>query len=346
MKKQILAYILMSLTLVASFFAWFSIGQAIRNDGSTDWIFSVVWFSVVFVFFCLDIIIIKERATIAILFFISLFLSFIFAMSFFHIPAFIIGFLSSFWAIHRIKGDMETNIKIDIWKSLRLGKILLVISLALVTTSQYYFEAKDSSAEELVPKINTEGFGGDFIEKLTKPFLPGTLKGEEDGLTVDEFILNSQKEDTRGGIDPITIDDYFGAREKGEISGDEKISEVFVKEMEGVVQEKLILSEGRKKISEIAGSEISGDEKISDVMMETINKKIMSFMRPDTVDPEGFSFVPAVLALFLFLSIFSIGSFLSPVGVSIVYLLFVILVKINLISIKKVPVEMEIIEYD
>ena len=91
MQKKILIFVLSAVTLIISFFAWRSVGQAITVPGASQWIASIIWFTLLFAVFCLDIILIREAYVEALIFVFSTALSFIFTQSIGHLLAFVLA---------------------------------------------------------------------------------------------------------------------------------------------------------------------------------------------------------------------------------------------------------------
>ena len=84
MQKKILNFSLFFLSLVATFFAWFSVSQAITVAGSSVWLVPVLWFSFLYIIFSLEFILVKENFLINLSLVLGLFSSLIFASNLWH----------------------------------------------------------------------------------------------------------------------------------------------------------------------------------------------------------------------------------------------------------------------
>ncbi len=344
MKKQILKYILILLTLAFSFSSWLSVSQAVNNPESSDWLIPIIWFSLVFIFFSLSIVLIKETYIVFILLAASFLASFIFIQNYWHFLPVIFSLLLAFWAIARIKNDLKLNIKIDLWKTIRRGKILLIMALSLVITSQYYFSIKDFQVTMLVPQLKPSDITNELTTKIISMFNPEIKIGEDEDMTVDEFILESQKKNTEGqnvDIDRL-IDGQLG--ENIPQAQKDEIKEEALRNINTTENESMILLEGRKQLSEITGKELTGQEKISEVLSDMINNKITDFLGVSMDNPKDAPLIPMALAIIIFLSVLSLGMFLSPLWVLLTTLIFIILVKTKIIQVNKIPTEMEVID--
>jgi hypothetical protein len=106
----------------------------------------------------------------------------------------------------------------------------------------------------------------------------------------------------------------------------------------------LILEQGRKQISSMTGREIKGDEKVADLFSGAISDRINNFITPNLGGDGSFPILPIIMAFFLFLSVVSLGSFLSPLWILLASLLFKALVKAKVVTVNKVMKEVEVLE--
>jgi len=111
-------------------------------------------------------------------------------------------------------------------------------------------------------------------------------------------------------------------------------------------QDQLVVQEGRNKFSEIAGTQLVGNEKVSDVLSSIVNRRINQFLGSGLSDSQQSSPLPFIMAIGLFLTVLPLGSLLSTLWLLMIELVIWIFIKSKLITIAKVPVEMEIIEQD
>ena len=78
-------------------------------------------------------------------------------------------------------------------------------------------------------------------------------------------------------------------------------------------------------------------------MTEIMNQKVQSLVVTDYAD-ERFPAVPIGMAFILFLTVLSLGAFILRILVHLISFIFWIFISIKVVTIKKVSVEMEVIE--
>lgn len=355
MKIKILKYSLAALTFLFAFLAWRSVDQAINVADSSVWAVPIILFSILAVLFYLDIIIIKRTAVLQLIFLAVFLLTFVFVHSFWHLVAVALSYLFAIWAILKIKKDLRLNVKIDLWKSIRTGSTLVILAVSLVITSQYYFEIKNSSSEHLVPQIKFGNLTGNFTSKILSMVNPEFRDVDSDGMTVDQFILKiAQNQNNENGmsdginaqVDQIVnkTNSNLTPAQKQLIKAQtlQKVNDASSEISQS--QNELMLADGRSKFSEIAGENLTGNEKVSDVLSQAVNGKINQYLGSGLPDSDKSSPLPYILAIGLFLTVLPLGSFLNTLWILLVELAFLILKKLELVHINKIPIEMEIIE--
>ena len=323
MKTPILKYSLAALSIIFAWLAWRSVGQAISVENASVWGMPILWFSLFFVTFSLSIVLTKNRYYIELLSGASLFLSLLFSLSPAHCLSLIIAFLVFSLAIGKIRKDLKLNVKVDMWKTLRSGSTYIILALGIAVASQYYATVKDSNVENIIPKFKMEGLTNALTNQILSAANPNFKNLDQAGLTVDQLILNT-------GKDQIT-DKLLGA------SLDSGSAELVQNSQD------MILQQGRKQFSQIVGRELTGQEKFSDLVTEIVNNKVKQFIAPN-FSGENFPLLPLILSFVLFLTVVPLGSFLSPIWIMLANLIFKILVKSKLIVINKIPAEVEVIE--
>ncbi len=317
MKIKILKYVLVLVTMFLAFLAWLAVDRAINVPEASNWGVPILLFSLLFVFLYLNIIIIKKAWVLRIMFLAVFLLTFLFVSSLGNLVAVILAWLFSLWALVKIKKDLQLNVKVSLWKSIRMGSTMLIVAISLMITSQYYFEIKNLSSAHIIPQFNAAN-SGNLISKFLSAMDPDFKNLDQEGLTVDQFILQAQKNQEQA--------------EGGSVVG-----------MSDQV-DKMVLQEGRQKFSEVAGVKLVGSEKVSDVLSNIINQKINQYLGSGLTEPAKSSPLPYIMAIALFLTVLPLGSFLNTFWIFLVEFIFFILVKSKLVSITKVPVEMEVIE--
>lgn len=357
MKIKFLKYILIALTLLVAFFAWLSVDRAINVAGASIWGMPILLFSLLFILLYLSSILVRRILILQLMLGAVFLLNFIFAFSFVHVVIMILAYLLALWSVIKIKADLHLNVKVNLWKSIRVGNSLMLFAFAMAITSQYYCEIKSRNSEHLMPHFSVGEETGGLTSKLLSIINPDFKNLDQEGLTVDQFILQTQKEKIEDSSASIEISNQIDQQiEKAgaNLSLEQKqaLREDALKKINDsnqnidIEQAQLMLVEGRKKFSEIAGITLTGDEKVSEVLSEFINRKIDQYLSPDMTNSQGSSPLPLIMAIGLFLTILPIGSLLSTLWIMAIEGVIWIFKKTELITIVKVPVEMEIIEQD
>lgn len=330
MKRKILNYFLAFLTLLVSFLAWFSVEQAINVANSSTWGMPMFWFSFFFISLSLGLVLIKRLVLVELIAGAAFLSSWFFVFSaegrWLHLLMIIISFLFVSWGISRIRRDLKLNIKVDLWKTLRMGSTFFIFSISLIVSSQYYFETKTANIESVWPKFKIGALSDKLTAKIISSVNPDFKDLQSDGITVNQFILENQKNQFKdiGGLEQIT----------GQAG--ESVWEI---------TEQLGLAEGRKNLSEMVGMELTGQEKIADVFSGIVNNKINNFVAPNHFSSnENIPLLRLLLAFALFLMVMSLGSMLSIFLLPLVKFIFFLLVKFDLVKILKIQKEVEEIE--
>ncbi|MFZ5982403.1 MAG: hypothetical protein ACOYS2_02450 [Patescibacteria group bacterium] len=322
MKTKILKFSLLGLGLVFAFFSWLSVDRAINVSDSSTWGVPIVLFSIWFVLLALFWIVASDKNW-GELFLTSggIFLSLFFAFSIFHFLVLLLSALLIIWAGKEIQKESESRIRISpaliVW--LKRGLIILAFSLAI--SSQYYFTVKDRDQTQLIPRFRLEEFlGGNLEEMIIKNFLPENSGMENPELSIREAILeNYYAEKMANNVPEIR---------------DEKLRRI---------EEEKVVEAGRAELEKALGKKLQGDEKIGDLFSEMISQSVNEIVAPNLADGKSKA-VPVVLALILFITIWSVGIFFSRLLGWAVGLIFWALKKTRLVEIEKIQIEKEIIK--
>jgi hypothetical protein len=354
LKTKILKYFLAFFTIVIAFFTWLSVDRSIHHviDIST-WGMPIIAFSFFFTLIYVDVIIFKRKYILEIIFLATLFLSFIFTQNFWHLVILCVSNLFIFWGVARIRKDLELNVKISLLKSIRTGSTLLILAISLVIASQYYFAVKNFDSAHLIPQFKLTSMTGNFTSKIIAWLNPDFKKIEQNNLTVDQFILQAQEEqnqksssDMNSQVDQmielsnpkLTVAQKNLLKVDALQKANDASAEIKSK------QDQMIIQEGRKKFSELTGTELTGNEKVSDIFSDIVNRKINQYFNSDLTGTEKSSPLPIIMTIGLFLTIWPLGSLLNIIWIGMAEFLIWIFLKLEFIHIKKIPVEMEVIE--
>lgn len=333
MQKNILKFSLFFLSLIVAFFAWFFVSRAITVADSSVWLVPALWFSFLYIIYSLEFILVKEKILINLSIIGGVFLSLIFAPNFWHFLILLFSAMPLSVSCLQIKKDLGLNVKIHLPKTLRMGKTFFMLALALVISSQYYFQAKSAGLLKLpifdAGAILDNKWAREILYKLN----PDLQKLEDENLTVDQMILDNFQENKMDS----------GEADLLKLAQDSQIIPLANLQKIEELQKQKVLEAGREQLGKMANQQLTGSERVSAVLTEIMNHKIQSLVSPD-YSQEGFPAVPVGMAAILFLTVLSLGAFLLRILVHVISFIFWIFLYGQIVTIKKVPVEMEVIE--
>lgn len=327
---------------------WHSVQRAAVDVGASTWTVPALWFLLVFfllsfaIFLCRDFML-AEIAAAAVCFGALLFSpSKEVALAAFLATALIAA------GARRIRTDLDLNIRINLAKSLRTGKALVVLALALMVAVQYYALISTSSGEKAMPRIQVGSRGAHYLGKALAFVSPQFASLARKDATVDEFILSSQQENLPTEMDLQTeqlIEENLPTeltpeqRQVAKRETREKTQEFSQRIM--AQQQALLLAEGRRQLGILAGRELQGSESVSQIFTLIINKRIAEYLAPDAMPDQKVNAFPLLLATLLLLTILPLGSFLSGIVVWVADPVFKVLARFGLVGTERITVERE-----
>lgn len=316
-------YILFPLIIAFSSLGFWSVEQAITVNGASVWLVPILWFSFLFLIIVLSFILIKDEKIVNLVISISFLISFLFSFDFYRILFFLFAVLLVIISQRKIKRDLERNIKIDLGKSISTGKTFLLLALSLLITSQYYSEIKDKGIATTVPKVEMSEIYGSLTPKILSAINPQYQNISTENVTVDEFILENEKNQMGSYLDNMNIPN----------------AELLID-----ASQQMILEEGRQKFSDLSGQAITGSEKVTDIFSVIINKKVDDYLVSPFLKGDNQPIFPAILAFILFFTVVSLSGLVARLLVWIIILLFKIFIKLGWVKVNRVMMEVERID--
>jgi hypothetical protein len=316
---------------------------------ASTWALPMILFSAYAILICLDIVFFKESVLLELVLGSSLLLSIVFAFDVYQLVFLALGIYLLHAASRRIRRDMDLNMEISIWKSLQTGRSYLLMSLALVISMQYFVTISKFDGQKNIPNFDVTSISKSVVMPILAGFSPQFKSLSDESLTVDQFILQNQSQFS----DEQQMDEQFfdsqlpqnlTPAQKEELKRQAQRNFSDAKDSMSKKNQELILSVGRKQLSDMIGQPVNGSEKISDIFAGLINKKLNDYFRSPIGENGKTSAFPLILAVILFLTIYPIGGVLSIGWFLVVKLIFKVLLKFNVVNIKRIPVEKEIME--
>jgi len=344
-KNTVIKFSFFILTFIVSCGAWYSVDAAINSPGSSIWLAPTIWFALLFVILVLGIMLIKEYYLTGLLAFVSLSASLFFAPAPAQILVVILALLLLLLAIHNIHNDLTLSIRINAWKTLRSGSTIIIFAFALAIAGQYYNGIKNSNAGRIIPKFKMTGLTSALTGKVLSFINPEFKNFSDENMTVDQLILKTQKDQAGGQeVDPTVADAQLDAaitaqygaqispQQRQAIKAEYQQKAAAMQSQLSASDQELILQQGRKQIGDMTGTLITGNEKVADVFSDMINNRINSYVAPN-LSGQNLPVLPIIMAFILFLTIASLGSFISPLLVLLADLAFMLLVKAGVVTI-------------
>lgn len=363
MHNKILTWILLFIVTVSALISWFSIDRAIFDVNASDFWRPLFWVSIFAITFSLSAAIVRNSLLVQIALAISLILGLIFTQDIFHIVIIIVAWLVFFLAEKGIKVDIKDSIKINLLKSLPRGSFLIVVGITLVITSQYFLSIKGIDSSKITPNISRTENTINLLNFILPWVNPQFKEVKSEEMNIDNFLgdiyetmalkIENEKSSSFDFEDKnIQVDE---ARKKIETELGRKLTEDEARQFDSLnsgqsisIQsaspqiKESIVSEWKKELSKSAGFEIHGEEKVADVFVSIVNYKINDFFEPNVENSKS-EIIPIIFSIILFLSLLSMGTFISRFWIFIAFVIFWLLKKAKIIQIDRQMKEVEII---
>ncbi|HEX8974457.1 MAG TPA: hypothetical protein VF817_03150 [Patescibacteria group bacterium] len=351
MQKKIFQYALLAAIMISAAGSWLAEQHAITASVSSPWVVSIIWFSLFATLLFWASIVSKDMLILEIVAIVSFLLSLYFAFDIKHLLIIAIAVALLLAGLHNVRSDLDLNVKISLWKSLRVGKWQILLALTLVISSQYYFTISGTAGQKTIPSIDLQP----ILQPLVAPvlgFLNPSLKSvQQDSMTVDQFILKSQEgaDQSLGGM--AFSEDYIDSQIPQDLPvvQREALKQSLLQQVSDSKKQldqkktELVLSEGRKQLSQVVGQPLTGQEKISEVFAGMVDKKINDYFQAPLGDGQANNVFPFILTTILFLTILPLGSVLSTLWFLLAIGFFKLCVRLGLVKIEKTTVEKEMI---
>ncbi len=163
-------------TVMFAIFSWRAVDQIVRAGGNGTWVVPMFLFMFLFVCLCLDIVLFEDAVFLELLLVGSLLIGVVFTLNLWHLLGTIVGGYFLFLAARKIRRDLELNIKIDLLKSLRTGKAMLILAIAFVVSMQYFSVVSQLKGQILIPRIEIGGVSSKIAFAVLSAVDP-TFKG-------------------------------------------------------------------------------------------------------------------------------------------------------------------------
>lgn len=321
-KIKIFKYFELGLIFLSAMLVWYLADNLFQTD-TDNWSGVILSTILFFVAWSLGAIVVRNTRLFLITTLLALLTQLFFTQSASSLITISISFFLLWIARIFIKQEIRLRLKVDIWNYLRVGRRFLVLAIALMLAGQYYFSNNPQIASENLPKLkfthNQEG----LMTKIVALVDPSLMKENKEAVTVNEFIAGKFNDD------PLASKRFGAETDFNNIS---------------YYQKEVILKGGREDVSKMVERNVAGDEKMIDIFLEIINNKIDDFLNVSVgYMDRDMPVAHLIFTVAIFLAIMGSGMLASLFLILIVAIIFRILILINLLSIDKKAVNMEVV---
>ena len=259
MGKNILKYSLLGLVLFSGFLSWFSVFNVSKISGSGAWSWSILFFSLFIIFMCLAAILVSQEIVVEIVVAITFLLSLVFTFYLWYFIILLIAILLVLAGLRNIRKDLDLNIKVDLWKSLYVGKFKIVLALAVLISSQYFFMTSSLNGQKTIPKLDFSSVTSKLVQPILVMINPSFKPMQKEDLTVDQFIIQSQQKNNEDSIsNPVFSEEAIDKQIPKNLPSEQRaeLKKETIKQIsdsQAQLSQKngeLILQEGRKQLSQ------------------------------------------------------------------------------------------------
>lgn len=319
-KRQIIALILLFAVAITSYFSFSSVTDAVLVEGASVFLAPVVWFFILLTLFSVGAVVWRERPYQAAASVVLILPSFFFALTFSHATALSIAGVFVFGGLLRISRELSARIKLSLYRAVFVGLSSIILALSLAISSQYYAHIEALPWDRLVPSFDLAEGTGAWTLRIAGKLSPALSALQNRNLSVDDFLRELRPVVEAGGAEE-TLSNGIG---------------------EAVRQAEILRS--KLELSRLLGRQVKGDENMNAILSEVLRKKMVAFVSGDsTGDAGSVPFLPFFLAILLFFTVYPFGALLAPLALSVAAVVFAFLVRSGFVTLKRVPVEQEII---
>jgi hypothetical protein len=286
MRNKILEPAMLAGLFVASFLCWLFLYRAVTVPGSSVWGAPITVFFVLLVVFYLCTVLVKRTAYLAAVLAASLLQSIFFAATPLHFAFLALSAGLAYYAVRNVRESLGLSIKLSFFNSFMNGRSYIVLALIMAITSQYYALVARGGREINLPTFEVSKDIAFFLGKLYGHVNPKySFFSSSREMTVDKFILQNQNA-VLPGQEP-------GKR-------DAAVS--------------LVLEQGRKQLSGLAGKQLSGGEPVADVFVDFATRKINDYFAVGIAQSSKSSPIPLFLTCVLFLTLLPVATIVGYAG--------------------------------
>lgn len=271
--------------------------------------------------------------------------SILFIRTWYHAIFVVCGILLGLLAIQLVQKEMEDRVRFHFLHNVRVGAFSLIFGLSLALSSAYFASIQADSWEELVPRFSVGEGTATALFKTVAYVYPDWKNLADEGITVDGFLLGLKKDELSGEqASEATLLSSGSAGLPALAQYLKQNPALFGSLDSGELSQELYLRAGRDQVASLVGKPVRGDEKMADVFSSALQHKIITVLNGEQVSQHLTpTIVPFMLALFLFLTLLPVGSFLALFWIALGFALFRVVLLFGWVKVDRVMREQEIL---
>ena len=337
--REIFGAIVALVVGLCSIGAWGSFSSAIVHPDSRNTVASLIWFSLLGIWFLLGAVVWRKRSLQVVGSTVMLVPTLLYTQTWYHVCFAIGAGVILFMSSRSVQGEVEDRVRFNFFRNVRAGSFMFIFGLSMVFSSAYFSSIRNSSWEELVPRFRLGEGTAAAVFKTVAYFYPEWRNLSEEGMTVDGFLLGLKEDESipenaalpKDETTLLVLSTYL--KQNGldaSVVGDEQ----FMRET--------YLRSGREQISELAERPVQGDEKIAEVFSGAMQHKIIAILSGEQASRHlSPTIVPFILAILLFFTLLTIGSAITFVWISFSFALFRLALVFGWLKLERIPREQE-----
>ena len=307
--------LLVSLALTSSV-VWKIVERAVFVESASTFLLPALVLGLMLIILFTGSILWKEKSLVALASAFVTVPSLFSALSLVHMILIIVASVIIYRGLCRIQSDLMERIHLSVRKSLSVGMTMVFLGTSLLLSSQYYVHVQQLPWERLVPSFNLAEGIGPIILRIITPFYPEIKQLSDNEVTVDGFLYDVQKREETKLLNELS-----------------PLSQKYLLQQE--------LDRTKKQLSGLLGREVLGGENMQALLSEVIHRKTIALFSGEQ-KRLPVPVLPFFLSVLLFLTVYPIMNFLSPILIFGSVILFRIFRLAQWIEIRQETVKREV----
>lgn len=339
--REIFSVFLVFVIGLLSLFSWQTFFAAVLNPDSANISSSLLWFSLLGTFFLLGAVVWRSKVLQAIGTILLFLPGFLFIHTWWHVALGIVSAGIAFLGLRSIQNETKERLHFHFFRNIRAGSFSLILSFSLALSSGYFSSIAGASWEDLVPRFRVGEGTAVAVFKTVAYFYPEYRNLSEEGMTVDGFLTSLEKNVDTTTVPNVNVQE--AATSLPELAAFLRANASLQDGMtQDELTRELYLRSGRSQIAALVGRDVSGDEKIADVFSVAVQNKLITALSGGEsskhISPQ---IIPIILSVLLFITLLSLGSIIGIFWGILGFILFHLILSLGWVSLVRLPQEQE-----